>query len=117
MVVMMMMGTQIRPGDLTGDLRLWVQVERVPGHLEIDVWVLVPVCVYCLVEVLLADVTPRADGVREGLNRDGESRSHGFESYNSALAILSSSDKASPDVTGLLLSIEGRLHKAQEIYA
>lgn len=115
--MVVMMGTQIRPGELTGDLRLWVQVERVPGHLEIDVRVLVPVCVYCLVEVLLADVTPRADGIREGLNRDGESRSHGFESVNSALAILSSSDNVSPDVPGLLLSINGRLHKVEEIYA
>ena len=56
----------------TGHARVGPQQEWFPGQLEVDVWVLGRVSRYRAVEGLVAQIAPRADGVRVDVDFEGE---------------------------------------------
>ncbi len=62
----------------TGHARVGPQQEWLPGQLEVDVWVLGRVSRYRAVEGLVAQIAPRADGIRVDVNFEGEPGHLGF---------------------------------------
>lgn len=65
-----------RCGLLTRHLCSRFQVEGVPDHLEVHVWMLSRIQLHGAVEVFLAYIAPGTERVREGLYGDGERGRH-----------------------------------------